>query len=53
MKLSDFVVAAIVFFAVFANAALAADIKYKASLPITPAQRTGVVDALNVGMNPQ
>ena len=53
MKISDFLVAALVFFAVFANAALAADIKYKANLPITASQRSNVLDALNVGMTSQ
>lgn len=51
MKLSDFFVAALAFFVVFANAALAADIKYKANLPITGTQRSAVVEALNVGLN--
>lgn len=53
MKLSDFLVAALAFLVVFANAALAADIKYKANLPITAAQRSSVADALNVGLTSQ
>jgi len=50
MKLVDFFVAALAFFAIFANAALAADIKYKANLPVAAAQRGDVANALNPGL---
>lgn len=50
MKLVDLFIAALAFFAVFANAALAADIKYKASLPVTATQRGDVANALNPGL---
>lgn len=49
MKLSHVILVAIVAFAAFVNAAVAADIKYKANLPIAATQRSDVIAALNPG----
>ena len=51
MKLVDVLVAVLAIFAVFANGALAADIKYKATLPIGPTQRSALTSALNPGLS--
>lgn len=51
MKLADLLVAALAILAVFANAALAADIKYKASVVgMDASQRPAVIEALNPGL---